>query len=422
MSQFSKSLSPDLAFGYCTNVHAGVTLAEAKANLQRVATQVKQTLTPHGRLPVGLWLAQRAAEQLHSEGEAPLFGEWLAEQGLKAYTFNGFPQGDFHQPVVKHAVYDPTWLDKSRLQYTQQLADILAQLLDGQHGSISTLPLGWPHQPWSSEHFQLAGQHLQQLALHLDRLLQKSGKEIVLAIEPEPGCVLDTADDMVAFLEQYVFDDSRSYIRRHIGVCHDVCHSAVMFESQRHALDHYLQHGVRIGKVQVSSAVEVPWQVGPDSDQVNHQTQHQLVNFSEPRYLHQTTRPRSSSSQTLETIALNTIDMVDDLPQALSNWLSQTSSEQRWPLQPWRIHFHVPIFVEKFGNLLATRQDIHQAIQILEAGRTQTIDGVPWFTGDYEVETYAWGVLPPELRVDNLADGIARELMYLQSVLKGVES
>ena len=428
MSQFSKSASPDYAFGYCTNVHAGITLAEAKANLERIATQVRDKLTPQGRLPVGLWLAQKAAEQLHSELAVPQFGEWLAEHGLRAYTFNGFPQGDFHQPVVKHAVYEPTWLEESRLQYTQQLADILAQLLDGSHGSISTLPLGWPHQTWQAEQFRLAGEQLQRLAVHLDRIAQQTGKEIVLAIEPEPGCVLDTANDMVDFLQQYVFDESRPYIRRHIGVCHDVCHSAVMFESQSHALHHYMQHGVRIGKVQVSSAVEVPWSVGGDSEALNRQTWQQLVNFSEPRYLHQTTRARQGADQTG-----NSIDMVDDLPQALSQWLSQAPEEHppqppgasrgsHWPSQAWRIHFHVPIFVERFGNLLATRRDIHQAIHILESNRSLTIDGVAWFTGDYEVETYAWGVLPPELRVDNLADGIAGELTYLQSVLKGVES
>lgn len=417
MSQFSKTVSPDFSFGYCTNVHAGITLTEAKDNLERIATQVREKLTPQGRLPVGLWLAQKAAEQLHSEDAAPLFGEWLAEHALKAYTFNGFPQGDFHQPVVKHAVYEPTWLDESRLQYTQQLADILAQLLDGPHGSISTLPLGWPHQQWSADQFQLAGLQLQRLAMHLDRIAQRSGKEIVLAIEPEPGCVLDTANDMVDFLQQYVFDESRPYIRRHIGVCHDVCHSAVMFESQSYALHHYLHHGVRIGKVQVSSAVEVPWRLGPDSEAVNNQTRHQLLNFSEPRYLHQTTRAQVGSDP-----AGNSIDMVDDLPEAISAWLEPSAGGYRWPTQPWRIHFHVPIFVERFGNLLATRQDIHQAIPILEANRSRTVDGAPWFTGDYEVETYAWGVLPPELRVDNLADGIARELTYLQSVLKGVES
>ena len=31
------------------------------------------------------------------------------------FTFNGFPYGDFHQSVVKHRVYEPTWADAERL-------------------------------------------------------------------------------------------------------------------------------------------------------------------------------------------------------------------------------------------------------------------------------------------------------------------
>ncbi len=418
MSDISKSpagFDDDLRFGYCTNVHAGITLEDAKANLERVATQIRATLCPSGRLPVGLWLAHNAAEQLHSDRTIPQFGEWLRERGLKPYTFNGFPQGDFHQPVVKHAVYEPTWLDESRVQYTLQLADILGELIDGSHGSISTLPLGWPHRQWQTNDFQQAGLNLQRVAAHLDQLYQSLGKEIVLAIEPEPGCVIDTATDMVAFLEQFVFDDKRPYIRRHITVCHDICHSAVMFEPQEMALSLYLKQGVRVGKVQVSSAVEVPWHNYAQDNAAGQRTWEQLQRFSEPRYLHQTTRMAVQDATQPDQL-----EMVDDLPIALDSWLPE--APHAWPTTPWRIHFHVPIFVERFEQLHATRADILTAVQFFETHRDSQVDHSAWFTGDYEVETYAWGVLPPELRVDNLAGGIAKELAYFQSVLKGLAS
>ncbi len=91
-------------------------------------------------------VAENAARQLQESSQARDFGQWLNAHGLKAYTFNGFPQGDFHQPIVKHAVYEPTWLNPSRLDYSRQLANVLVELLEpGQSGSISTLPLGWPH-------------------------------------------------------------------------------------------------------------------------------------------------------------------------------------------------------------------------------------------------------------------------------------
>lgn len=413
----------DFPFGYCTNVHAGITLAEAQANLERVAMTVRELVAPQGALPIGLWLAERAARQLVAAKDVARFRDWLGERALRPYTFNGFPQGDFHQAVVKHAVYEPNWLESSRVQYTCILGDILAGLLpDEQAGSISTVPLGWPHRPWQEADYAHAGANLQRVADHLSKLAQRTGHEIVLAIEPEPGCVLDTAADMIRFLEQHVFKGPTSEIaRRHITVCHDICHSAVMFERQADVLQSYIDSGIRVGKLQVSSAVEVPWQelVG-DLDRRS-ATLNQLLSFSEPRYLHQTTRVGASRGRS---------ELVDDLPIALRQWLPEATMRSgtavhpaitQWPEEAWRIHFHVPIYVERFGGLKATREDITEAASYVHARRDVQVAERAWFTGDYEVETYAWGVLPPELQTADLAHGIARELQYFQGVLERLE-
>lgn len=403
----------DFPFGYCTNVHAGVSLDEAKANLDRIATQVRQLVAPDARLPVGLWLAERAAMQLKLADETPRLRDWLDERSLKAYTFNGFPQGDFHQAVVKHAVYEPTWLEESRVEYTCALADILCGLLPGtQSGSISTLPLGWPHRPWQASEFQRTADNLRRVARHLRSLSETTGHEIVLAIEPEPGCVLDTAADLLTFFQEFLFDEAQPFIRQHITVCHDICHSAVMFETQAAALQSYADAGIRIGKVQVSCAIEVPWPESGNDAVLLVQTYDQLRTFNEPRYLHQTTRLAPQTGA---------VELLDDLPAALQNWIDNSNGSKRppsWPSAPWRIHFHVPIYTQRFGMLNATSDDIPAAIAALDASRDLLVENRPWFTGDYEVETYAWSVLPPELQSSDLAHGIARELQHFSKVLQ----
>ena len=73
------------------------------------------------------------------------------------------------------------------------------------------------------------------------------------------------------------------------------------------------------------------------------------------------------------------------------------------PQGEWRTHFHVPVYLQGFGQLTATQSDIHECLAAIRA------------TSDcrhFEVETYAWGVLPQELRVPDLADGIAREMNW----------
>jgi hypothetical protein len=377
--------------GYCTNVHAGPTLAETKANLQRFALAVKQQVRPDAPMGLGLWLAASAARELLTTGARP-FAEWLAEAGLVPFTFNGFPYGDFHQAEVKHRVYEPTWWQPERLEYTLQLIEIMDQLLpEGELGSISTLPIAWSHPAPTAAQMDQATQNLLTVARALARLKQERGRQIVLSIEPEPGCLLQRSDDLVALFRDRLFaSKEESAAREHLGVCHDVCHAAVMFESQSAVLAKYAKEGIQIGKVQISSAVAVDFDALSSSDR--EAAIDQLTDFREPRYLHQTCiRTRVG------------VAFYEDLPLAIAN----TDT----PRGQWRTHFHVPVYLPRFGHLQATQDDILECLKAIKATSS---------CRHFEVETYAWGVLPPELRVRQLADGIAREVAWFTQQLPAV--
>lgn len=399
----------DFQVGYCTNVHAGVGLDQAKSNLENYAVAVRQHLGCAGKLPVGLWLSETAANQLLQDESINQFRDWLHEHGLLPYTLNGFPQGDFHQAIVKHQVYEPTWSCHSRAAYSMCLAQVLDVLLPaGANGSISTLPIGWPHCPWHAEELHLAADNLLEVARYLDHLAQHSGREIVLAIEPEPGCILNTSQELVDFFEHYLLSGPEAKLaRRFLTVCHDVCHSSVMFESQRAALEAYRRAGIRVGKVQLSSAVHVPWDEVAGEQASQAALLAQLQGFNEPKYLHQTTARRENGQ--LDRIT-------EDLSRALQQWII----DGQYPQQPWRVHFHVPIYLQRLGALHATQPDIRRAIEYMNVHGNETIEGAEWFTGHYEVETYAWPVLPQSLRQNDLAKGIADELQYASNLLDRV--
>ena len=78
-----------------------------------------------------------------------------------------------------------------------------------------------------------------------------------------------------------------------------------------------------------------------------------------------------------------------------------------------RVHFHVPIFVEQFGHLGTSQQEVIDCVQATQADEQLT---------HYEVETYAWGVLPEELREEKLATGIAKELAWFRELTRKVDS
>lgn len=388
--------------GYCTNVHAGAGIAETRANLQRFSVTVKSRFSPECPMGLGLWLSAKAARELIESEGVLTFRDWLDEQGLVPMTMNGFPYGDFHQEVVKHDVYLPVWGDPQRTAYTLDLIDILHQLLPtGLTGTISTLPVAWDQ---SLTSFAQAAEQLLTVARRLAQLKAESSREIVICIEPEPGCLFERSSDAVAFFTDYLFDPSKntpddiSAARTHLQICHDVCHAAVMFESQAEVLRAYRDAGIGIGKVQISSAISVPFF---KTDTKSHSAAlARLADFAEDRYLHQTVCYNHTTGAST---------FFEDLPPALAS-----ASERDLSQEEWRIHFHVPLFADALSEL-ATTQDVAQRCLEMFAEQFRSQSQLPHF----EVETYAWDVLPPDLVAADLAESISRELEWAANQLMG---
>ena len=382
--------------GYCGNVHPGRTIEEVKQNLIAYSLEVKRQISPDHPMGIGLWLSSTAAQELNSDFAQDELRDWLADVGLVPFTFNGFPFGDFHQEVVKHDVYLPTWAEQSRLDYTVGLAEIQDRLLEaGTEATISTLPLGWPVSKGLADDrdfMESCARNLRACARRLDRIRSESGRQVTVCIEPEPGCLLDTCDDITKFFRQYLLTGNAAadeMILNHIGVCHDVCHSAVMFEDQTTAINTYNEAGIKVGKVQVSSAIKVNFE-GKSSEEKN-EILSQLSSFAEPRYLHQTSVRVDGQTEFYEdlTIALAAANNV--------------------PEGEWRVHFHVPIFAEQLGLIDTTQDDISKCVNAI---RTDSNSKDQMVTDHFEIETYAWNVLPDNLREGALADGIAKELRW----------
>jgi hypothetical protein len=388
-------LGTNTTLGYCTNVHAGATFDEMRSNLLKYAVPVKQRVSPGEPMGVGLWLSADAARYaINNRTALADLKSWMQGMGLLVYTVNGFPYGNFHEATVKDKVYQPDWTTDERYEYTLTLAKVLAELLPdgGTEGSISTLPLGWPAHSGGTDadvhriKSAAAGQ-LHNLVHELARLELDTGKHIHIDLEPEPGCILDTAKDVCDFFYQYLLDSPDDVsVRGYLRVCHDVCHSAVMFEPQMEAMRAYREARIEIGKVQLSSAVRVPFDE-MDFDERGEALAH-LKSFEEDRYMHQTCI-RQADGRT---------QYFDDLPEAIA-------SCDNTPTGEWRVHFHVPVYLEQFGPIRTTQNDIAEFIRAIQGDEE---------LHHYEVETYAWNVLPNELQREELADGIADELKWVR--------
>ena len=412
--------------GYCTNVHAGRNLETVYAHLKEHSLPVRNALVEHrnrnaipagpsdaigtlapqdATLGLGLWFSEVSVREALEPANLLELKKFLSENRLRPYTFNGFPQTDFHESVVKHRVYSPTWCHPSRLEYTELLVQLLDELLPtGETGSISTLPIGWGEPGLTKDQIDQVAFHWNRLAQYLHQLYERTGRTILVAVEPEPGCIFtDSAGYRRFYVEEFLprlaTEKERDIAKRYITLCHDVCHAAVMYEDQASELVRFFDHGIRVGKVQVSSAVDVDWS-GLHPDQ-REKAWEQLKAFDEVRYLHQVhIQPAGSDADASR-------QMIEDLPEAIQKHPDAPKSGR------WRVHFHVPIYQPQLDGLSTTQSEIRKCLDLL----LPKVGTEAFPTGHFEVETYAWTVLPKHLQVPVLSDGIAMELQWFESLL-----
>lgn len=380
----------DLPLSYCTNVHPGETFEQAFSGLSRFTGPLAQQLS--SPIAAGLWMTRNAVSQIRRDTR--LLDElhhWLEETGLVCYTMNAFPFGNFHAERVKENVYLPDWQSADRREYTCEVAELLARLLpEGVEGSISTSPCAF--KPLAPGGYAPYFAELINTAEFLAHLRQSTGKMIRLAIEPEPCCVLETTEEVLAFfgeLRRHVVGTaSELAVLEHLGLCYDVCHQAVEFEDVTASIERIHQAAIRINKLHITCALELP---DPKDDAAR---QH-LANFVEKRYLHQTFGLTGVGEQPL---------CVTDLTRELA-----LSPPEEWlSCSTWRVHFHVPVNEESLGPLRTTRPVLEQALQ--------AVARLP-YAPHLEVETYTWNVMPEAPQSFDLVTGLKAEMESTKQLL-----
>ncbi|GGQ46786.1 metabolite traffic protein EboE [Streptomyces mutabilis] len=366
---------------YCTNVHPAENLDGVLAQLRDHCEPVRRRLGTEC-LAIGLWLARDAVGALSTD-PAALRGlrTELDRRGLEVVTLNGFPYQGFGAEEVEHRVYRPDWTDPERLRYTSDLAGLLARLLpsDVAEGTISTLPPAWRT---GSDETAAATAHtaLTELARRLDWLESETGRSIRIALEPEPGCAVETTADS--------FGPLAALPGHRFGLCLNTCHLAASFEEPEAALAALERTGIAVSKVRLSAALYA-------GDPRDPAVRSALAALDEPRFLHQT-RAR----------AAGTLHGTDGLGQALARGVLPDAVH-------WRAHFHVPLHAPPAPPLSSTLEVLVETLTVLVGGPRPV-------TRRLEVETYTWRALPPGLRPrarTQLTDGIAAELTLARDLL-----
>ncbi|SIO51535.1 metabolite traffic protein EboE [Chitinophaga niabensis] len=392
---------------YCTNIHAGENWGEHFSQLKTHIPAVKAKVSPNAPFGIGLRLSNLASLELSKEPTLKEFQEWLKAEDCYVFTMNGFPYGGFHHEVVKDQVHTPDWTTAERVAYTIRLFRILAALLPaGMEGGISTSPLSYKY--WlrcQEEHQSVMESATLNMLLVVEQLIKThhgGGPLMHLDVEPEPDGMLENSKEYIDWYFQHLLpagvimfsdkfgmteEEAIAAIKQHVQLCYDVCHFAVSYEDPLVVLERLHYFGLKTGKVQISAALKGI--LGKDGGR--QATIAAFSEFNEPVYLHQVIA-RTTDNKKIH---------YPDMPQALADAANPEVEE-------WRAHYHVPVFVQDFGVLTSTRDDISRVLarQITKP-----------FSFHLEVETYTWEVLPAGLKQE-MGTSIAREMKWVLQQLE----
>lgn len=250
---------------YGTDVHPAETLEDVYKYLGTFVLAVKLRVSPEKPYGVGLRLSATAAEELASPRALGEFVDFLASRGLYVFTLDGTIYAGPVGPCGAERSLRPDWLEPKRLDYADRLAVILAALLPaGVEGTVSTAAGAGKERARSAADEEKLAQRLLGHAATLDAIANATGKNVCLALEPEAGALLDTAERAVAFFQKRLFSRAavagfakrtrktaaraEESLHKHLGICLD----AGQLDRPGDALKAFDRAGVRVAKFRFS--------------------------------------------------------------------------------------------------------------------------------------------------------------------------
>jgi hypothetical protein len=386
---------------YSTLVHPGDTWDEMWASLTRYVPAVKRRFSPDKRFGVSLRLSGKSAETLTANpDERAKLRAFLDANDMYLFTVNAFPHGPFKGKPVKELVYEPDWRSDERANYTMMVADILAEVApEGVSPSIQSPPCGFKPRVTGSDVVDAYTRQVLKVVAHLVKLEERTGRRVTLALEPEPSCFMELTSEVVDYFTKHLYADSSAAtlakatgrsakqahdaLRRHLGTVFDICHQAVEYENIADSLKSLKGAGIPVFKLQAAAAVRIP--------EVTKDIVNALKAYDDPVYLHQTIEHKDGKSR-----------QFIDLPEAFDAFERDPGSRE------WRIHFHVPVFLEDLGDFKTTRPAIEEALRVHKADPVSE---------QVEIETYTWDVLPDHLKTGDITDYVVHELDWVKGKL-----
>lgn len=356
--------------------------ADIESTIRESLAPINSAINDESPVAVSLRLSQAALsdEALSAESlQTLLAANNLELWGISAVSISG---------GTKEQVHQPDWRAEERLGFMFPATNLAATFATPeQEIGITTNALS--HRRWVDVdmpgNWAALTLNVIRMVQHLAGIRDRTGITLHMDLEPEPGSVLRDTADVVTFFTKWLLPrggamlsdrmslgegSASEIILRHVRVALDTAHAAVVWDDASSSLDAFAEVGIRIGRLQVSSALEVDVPSDVESQKV---LAEHLSQFSSPTLLQQVVAQKHGEI----------VQRYDDLPDAIAA-MSESAD------QTWRIHTHAPLLADRYGGFTSTRQEAATWLREISA---RGID-----IGMIELRSANWDVVPHDDR------------------------
>lgn len=384
-------------------VHAGAirpvtSFADIQATVRQSLAPINLALGNSSPVGVSVRLSQLALKDPALTG--PNLKALLGEYNLQLDGFSGVNISG----GVKDQVHQPDWRSEERLAFMFGATNLLAEIADpdGPEPGITTNALSY--RSWLDIDFPANWAALTlnvvRVVQHLANIREKSGITIHMDLEVEPGSVLRDTSDVIRFWNDWLLTRGAAMLsdkmqvtdgtaaeamNRHVRLALDTAHAAVVRDDAVTSLDQLTEAGVGIGRLQISSALEL---TVPDSETDQQELLGHLNGL----------RSATLSQQLVATRDGAIVKRFDDLPEAIDSGSAGDT---------WRIDTHAPVLADRYGIWRSTREAAAAWIREIAA---RSID-----VGMIELRSANWDVVPADDR-ETIEEMVAREAAWVREI------
>lgn len=391
--------------------HAGAirpvtSFADIESTIRDSLGPINRAIAVKSPVGVSVRLSQAAlhdealsAESLRTE----LDQQGLALLGLSAVSIGG---------GAKEQVHAPDWRTEERLEFMFPATNLAAAFATPEQ-EIGVTTNALSYRRWIDVdmpgNWAALTLNVIRVVQHLAGIHDRTGVIVHLDLEPEPGSVLRDTADVVRFYTQWLLTRGSAMLSdrmqvtngtaaetvlRHVRIALDTAHAAVVRDDAAASLDAFAAHDIRIGRLQVSSALEI---AVPENTIDQLELAGHLATLESPRLLQQVMATRDGEI----------VQRFDDLADAVAVIGNSAG-------QIWRIHTHAPLLSDRYGVYGSTRDTTADWL------REIAVRGLD--VGMIELRSANWDVVPHDDRKP-LESMIMQEADWVRSVLDaGIQS